>query len=134
MSGIDDKNNAAMKPILAEKPYISKSKQLYSRATGYFYHDIDGILTSKVTTNRCLELDYLAVHPDNKGKGIGTALVESGVRFAEKIGVPIFTMAFKAGRGIYARLGFQEVDRVIQDNSQFGGAGEYGAYFMIYNI
>lgn len=26
MSGIDDKNNAAMKPILAEKPYISKSK------------------------------------------------------------------------------------------------------------
>lgn len=26
MSGIDDKNNAVMKPILAEKPYISKSK------------------------------------------------------------------------------------------------------------
>ena len=43
-------------------------------------------------------------------------------------------MAYKAGRGIYSRLGFQEVDRVIQDDSQFGGAGEYGVYFMVYEI
>ena len=86
------------------------------------------------TADRCLELDYLAVHPENKGKGIGTALVESGIRHAEKIRVPIFAMAFKAGRGIYTRLGFKEVNRVIQDDSPYGGAGEYGAYFMIYDI
>ncbi|KAI2613451.1 acyl-CoA N-acyltransferase [Hypoxylon sp. NC1633] len=79
-----------------------------------------------------IELEYLAVHPENKGKGIGTALVESGIKQAEKMGLDVFTLAFKMGRGIYARLGFKEVDRVIQDDSAFGGLGEYGAYFMVY--
>lgn len=81
-----------------------------------------------------IELDYLAVHPRNKGKGIATALVAAGVRAAESIGLPTVTMSYKAGRGVYARLGFEEVDRVIQDDSQYGGAGEYGAYFMIREI
>ncbi|KAI1074527.1 acyl-CoA N-acyltransferase [Whalleya microplaca] len=79
-----------------------------------------------------IELDYLAVHPDNKGKGIGTTLVQSGIEQAEKMGLDIFTLAFKMGRGIYERLGFKEVDRVIQDDSAYGGLGEYGAYFMVY--
>jgi N-acetylglutamate synthase-like GNAT family acetyltransferase len=81
-----------------------------------------------------LELDYLAVHPENKGQGIGSVLVTSGIRLAEEIGVPIYIMAYKAGRGLYARLGFEEVDRVVQDDSKWGGAGEYGVYFMIYNV
>ena len=80
------------------------------------------------------ELDYLAVHPDNKGKGVGTALVEAGIQYAEKVGLPIFVLAFKAGLGIYTRLGFKEVQRLIQDDSQFGGKGEYGAYFMVYDV
>jgi hypothetical protein len=50
------------------------------------------------------------------------------------MGVPIFAMAYKAGLGIYTRLGFKDVDWVIQDASKFGGSGEYGAYFMIYDI
>jgi predicted N-acetyltransferase YhbS len=80
------------------------------------------------------ELDYLAVHPENKGKGVATALVESGLKQAEAMGVDVFIMAFKAGRGVYARLGFREVDRVIQDDSKFGGPGEYAAYFMVYHV
>lgn len=76
----------------------------------------------------------MAVHPSHKGKGIATALVASGIKFAEHIRISIFTMAFKAGRGIYSRLGFKEVNRVIQDDSQYGGAGEYSTYFMIYEI
>lgn len=85
-------------------------------------------------TKACSELEYLAVHPENKGKGIGTALVESGIKQAEKMGIPIFVMAYKTGLGIYTRLGFKEVDRVIQDCAQWGGQGEYGAYFMIYEV
>ncbi|KAE8369830.1 acyl-CoA N-acyltransferase [Aspergillus caelatus] len=81
-----------------------------------------------------IRLDYLAVHPENKGKGIGTALVANGIKHAEHARVPIFTLAFKAGRGVYARLGFQEVDRIIQDDSKYGGPGEYAAYFMIYDV
>ncbi|KAH8694012.1 hypothetical protein BGW36DRAFT_361834 [Talaromyces proteolyticus] len=81
-----------------------------------------------------ITLDYLAVHPENKRKGIATALVESGIHCAEKIGLPIFILAFKAGRSIYERLGFKEVYRVIQDDSKYGGQGEYGAYFMVYDV
>ncbi|OIW25270.1 hypothetical protein CONLIGDRAFT_656928 [Coniochaeta ligniaria NRRL 30616] len=81
-----------------------------------------------------IKLDYLAVHPDNKGKGMGTALVESGIQYAENARLPIFAMAFKAGQGIYRRLAFKEVERVIQDDSQFGGKGEYGAYFVVYDV
>jgi GNAT superfamily N-acetyltransferase len=55
----------------------------------------------------CSELDYLAVHPNNQGKGIATALVESGIRYAESSRLPLFVMAYKAGRGVYARLGFR---------------------------
>ncbi|KAI0469234.1 acyl-CoA N-acyltransferase [Xylaria cf. heliscus] len=80
-----------------------------------------------------IKLDYLAVHPENKGRGVGTALVANGIRQSERIRLPIFAMAYKAGLGIYTRLGFKEVNRVIQDNSLWGGVGEYGAYFMIYD-
>jgi N-acetylglutamate synthase-like GNAT family acetyltransferase len=69
--------------------------------------------TERPLTYYGVELDYLAVHPDNKGKEIGITLVESSIKQAEKMGVPIFSMAYKAGLGIYTRLGFKEVNRVI---------------------
>ncbi|KAI8960877.1 acyl-CoA N-acyltransferase [Daldinia sp. FL1419] len=103
--------------------------------------EVDGIddkndeaLHRLLSSGTYIKLDYLAVHPENKGRGIATALVESGIKHAEKIGVPLFTMSYKAGRGVYARLGFREVERVIQDDSKYGGKGEYGAYFMIYDV
>lgn len=86
-------------------------------------------------TNTYLELEYLAVHPENKGKGIGTALVQSGIKQAEKMRLPIFVMAYKAGLGIYIRAGFKEVERNIQDCAKWGlERVEYGAYFMVYEI
>ncbi|KAI1454800.1 acyl-CoA N-acyltransferase [Annulohypoxylon moriforme] len=90
---------------------------------------MDRILSEK----SYIKLDYLAVHPDNKGKGIATALVQSGIRYATEVGIPIFVMSYKAGRGVYERLGFREVERVIQDDTEYGGKGEYGTYFMIYD-
>ncbi|KAI2783954.1 acyl-CoA N-acyltransferase [Daldinia loculata] len=94
----------------------------------------DEVMDRLLAEGTYIQLEYLAVHPDNKGKGIASALVESGIRHAEKIGVPLFTMSYKAGRGVYARLGFKEVERVIQDATKYGGKGEYGAYFMIYDV
>ncbi|KAK7967243.1 uncharacterized protein PG986_001520 [Apiospora aurea] len=37
----------------------------------------------------CIELDYLAVHPDHKGRGIASMLVGHGVAAAEKTNVDI---------------------------------------------
>ncbi|KAJ7932107.1 hypothetical protein B0H13DRAFT_2520656 [Mycena leptocephala] len=81
-----------------------------------------------------LVLEYLAVHPNKKGKGIATALVESGMRQARTMGLPVFIQAFKAGRGVYERLGFKEVWRIVQDDSMYGGTGEYGVYLMVYEV
>ncbi|OTB16137.1 hypothetical protein K445DRAFT_317129 [Daldinia sp. EC12] len=94
----------------------------------------DEVMDRLLAQGTYIKLDYLAVHPNNKGKGIATALVESGIRHAENIGLPLFTMSYKAGRGVYARLGFREVERVIQDDTKYGGKGEYGTYFMIYGV
>ncbi|RDW65748.1 GNAT family N-acetyltransferase [Aspergillus mulundensis] len=81
-----------------------------------------------------IELDYLAVHPSRKGQGIATALVRSGLAFADSIGVPVQTIAFHAARGIYDRLGFKEVDRVVQRLDPYGGQGEYTTYFMVREV
>jgi predicted N-acetyltransferase YhbS len=74
----------------------------------------------------------LAVHPENQGKGVATALVQSGMRQAEKMGLNIFVLAFKARVGVYKRLGFHIERELVQDDSMYGGKGEYAVYFMIY--
>ena len=48
------------------------------------------------------------------------------------MGLDIFILAFKAGLGVYKRLGFRVEEEIIQDDSPYGGNGEYGVYFMIY--
>lgn len=42
-------------------------------------------------------------------------------------------MAFKAGRGVYKKLGFRVEKEIVQDDSMYGGPGEWGVYFMIYD-
>jgi predicted GNAT family acetyltransferase len=64
-----------------------------------------------------IELEHSAVHFDNKGKGIGTPLVQSRVRQAKN-----------------SRVGFKEVEHVIQDTSQCGFERGYEAYFLVYDV
>ncbi|KAK9422273.1 hypothetical protein SUNI508_04952 [Seiridium unicorne] len=79
-----------------------------------------------------MRLEYLAVHPDNQGKGVGTALVESGMRQAEKMGLDIFIHAMKMGMGVYKRLGFRVEKELVMDGSPYGGDGDYRVWFLIY--
>ncbi|KAL4968076.1 GNAT family N-acetyltransferase [Aspergillus stella-maris] len=78
-----------------------------------------------------IQLEYLAVHPSHQGSGIGTSLVKSGLSFADEHGVPVYTIAFSSGRGIYTRLGFREVARVVQDLAPYGGEGQYATFCMV---
>ena len=77
-------------------------------------------------------LDYLAVHPEYQGHGVGTALVQSGMKHAEKIGLDIFIHALEAGVGVYKRLGFHIEKDFVQDDSIWGGEGEHHVYLMTY--
>lgn len=79
-----------------------------------------------------IALDYLAVHPTQQRRGVATALVRSGMRQAEKLGLDIFVHAMKPGVPVYERLGFRMERELIQDDSQYGGPGLFGDYFLIY--
>ncbi|GJC89475.1 hypothetical protein ColLi_12313 [Colletotrichum liriopes] len=79
-----------------------------------------------------IRLDYLAVHPDNQGKGIGTALVQSGMRQAEEMGLDVFVHAMQAGVGVYKRLGFSIEKEFLQDDTSYGGKGDVYTALMVY--
>jgi len=46
------------------------------------------------------------------------------------MGLDVFVVACKEGLGLYQRQGFVLLDQVIQDDSQWGGTGEHGMYFL----
>ncbi|KAL0932504.1 acetyltransferase [Colletotrichum truncatum] len=78
-----------------------------------------------------LRLDYLAVHPDNQGKGVGSALVQSGMKQAEGLGLDIFIHAMKAGVGLYQRLGFHVEKEFVQYDTKYGGEGDVYTALMV---
>lgn len=75
-------------------------------------------------------LDYLAVHPEEQGRGVGTALVRHGIAKARELGVDIFVMAFVGGFGLYERLGFTLLDAIVQDATPYGGNDNYAVRFL----
>ncbi|KAK7934964.1 acyl-CoA N-acyltransferase [Apiospora marii] len=78
----------------------------------------------------CMELDYLAVHPDNKGRGIASLLVGNGVVAAQKMNVDIYMMAYEAGLNVYKKFGFEILESNVQDLAKWGGEGPYATYMM----
>jgi len=56
--------------------------------------------------------------------------VKSGLEAADQMGLDVFVVACKEGLGLYQRQGFVLLDQVIQDDSQWGGTGEHGMYFL----
>lgn len=85
------------------------------------------LLTSKV-------LDYLAVHPDRKGQGLGTLLVEAGLKEVENMQFDVFVIAKPGGVGIYKRAGFKVLDYVELDYTKYGGPGLYGFTYLEYTV
>ncbi|KAK6855854.1 hypothetical protein PG995_008005 [Apiospora arundinis] len=77
-----------------------------------------------------MELDYLAVHPDDKGRGIASMLVKNGVAAAETMNVDIYMMAYEAGLNVYKKFGFEVLELNIQDLEKWGGEGPYATYMM----
>lgn len=73
-------------------------------------------------------LDYLAVHPDNRNRGIASLLVEEGMRKIEELGYDTFVIAFEMGLHVYEKAGFELLDRIYIDDTDFGGDGHWIYY------
>jgi hypothetical protein len=43
----------------------------------------------------------------------------------------VFILGWKAGLPLYLKLGFELVDRIVQDDSVYGGDGEWVSNFLV---
>ncbi|KAJ5177559.1 Acyl-CoA N-acyltransferase [Penicillium coprophilum] len=78
-----------------------------------------------------LTLDYLTTDPSFWRRGIGRMLVQSGLQIADQQGMKTYVMSEPAALKLYLSLGFQLVDTVSVDYSQYGGTEPMVMYFLI---
>ena len=78
-----------------------------------------------------LALDLLAVDPRHKRRGIATQLLMSGIAAAENMDMDVFIMGWKMGLPLYIKCGFELVDTIAQDDSMYGGDGEWKSHFLV---
>ncbi|KAK6216428.1 hypothetical protein LQW54_003432 [Pestalotiopsis sp. IQ-011] len=102
----------------------------FRRGVGNIDEPVRPIMQNYMGRKEYMELEYLAVQPAYRNRGIATMLMEAGIAESEKMGIDIFMLAYKAGLGVYKRLGFETLETLILDDSAYGGQGEYGCYFM----
>lgn len=79
-------------------------------------------------------LDFFAVHPENQGKGVGTALLQHGIEKAREMNMDIFVLGMVGGWSIYKRMGFKLMETVVQDATRYGGNDNYAFQFLEYEI
>lgn len=82
----------------------------------------------------CMVIEFFAVHPDNQGKGVGTALLRHGIQKAEELGMDIFVLAFVGGFRAYKNTGFITLGSIVQDATAYGGNDHYAVQFMEYEV
>jgi ribosomal protein S18 acetylase RimI-like enzyme len=85
-------------------------------------------------------LSWLATDPRFQRRGIGTAMLDWGHQRADKDGVPAFLIASPFGHGLYAKLGWKDVETPLQlelkdwvKDAQNGdmGWGTFKFYYML---
>ncbi len=68
-------------------------------------------------------LNILVVDSEFRGRGIGRALIEDGLREADRYGLPVWLGATEVALPLYRKVGFV-VDTVLEfDMSRYGGEG-----------
>ncbi|KAH8598222.1 acyl-CoA N-acyltransferase [Bisporella sp. PMI_857] len=83
-------------------------------------------------------LTSLNTHPKHQRKGLGTSLVERCLEIADHDGLPIFLNSFPGAHDLYARSGFEDVEHIDVDLSEWGkkwrGYGIYRTFAMLRNV
>ncbi|CAK38398.1 hypothetical protein CBS115989_10111 [Aspergillus niger] len=89
------------------------------------------VLRDVVGGEEVLTLEYLTTHPDYWRQGVGSMLVQSGVRVADQYGMKTYVMSEPAGLKVYLNHGFTVVDEITVEYAQFGGTEPTTHYFLV---
>lgn len=76
-------------------------------------------------------LDYLSTAPTYQRQGVGTLLLESGLKVADANGLRTYVTASPAGLKLYQSHGFELTQTVSVDYSQYGGTQNTDNHFMV---
>lgn len=76
-------------------------------------------------------MDYLSTAPAYQRKGIGAELLKSGLDVADANGLRTIVTAQPAGVKLYLNHGFDLMQTVSIDYSQYGGTENKEDHFMI---
>jgi len=128
--------NEAIVPRVSQQEVDAAEKEFQDadwstwRAVDELDPPIDAMNEALLSRKEYVILSYLAVHPNYQRKGIASLLVDSGIKAAQNMNFDIFVRASDAGLRMYQKVGFQLLGQVIQDDSRFGGNGNYGVHFL----
>ncbi|RAK87112.1 hypothetical protein BO79DRAFT_197774 [Aspergillus costaricaensis CBS 115574] len=89
------------------------------------------VLRGVVGGGEVLTLEYLTTHPDYWRQGVGSMLVQSGLRVADQYGIKTYVMSEPAGLKVYLNHGFRVVDEITVEYEQFGGTEPTTHYFLV---
>ncbi|KAF2280785.1 acyl-CoA N-acyltransferase [Westerdykella ornata] len=84
---------------------------------------LEGMRWKWMGTKPFFFLHILCTHPDHHRRGAGGMLVRWGIEQADKEGLPTYLEASEAGKPLYERLGFEEVEVKLYDLSKYGAEG-----------
>lgn len=76
-------------------------------------------------------LNMLMTHPKHHRRGAGKMLVQQGVDFADEARLPCYLESSPAGHRLYLSMGFEDVETLDMDMSEFGIEGIHPHYVMI---
>jgi len=60
-------------------------------------------------------MDDNSVHPEHQQKGVGSMLLEYGVRKADELGIECFVEVTDEGMGLYKKFGFMTLTKILVD-------------------
>jgi predicted N-acetyltransferase YhbS len=71
------------------------------------------------------------VHPDYQRQGIGSSLLQWGLKKADELGAKIWVTSTPQAISTYERSGWKVVQRHEVDLSKYGGEGIYSRAWML---
>ncbi|RDW94577.1 hypothetical protein BP5796_00340 [Coleophoma crateriformis] len=100
------------------------------------YEDMYGIRPRPLSLNtiridECPVVHFLGVHQKYQGKGVGTLLLKNGLNLADVQGRRTYIEATDAGRRLYLKLGWEEIDVLRIDIQKWGGSKPGTNYVMM---